>query len=228
MWEQLSIGPDGDVKYEKIKWSMKKIVKSIAAVLAVLFFFPLCTVSCGEEVEISGLTSTIGVETFWGERTGGNILCILLFLLPVFVIGVFYLKKIEGLERKYVCAVTASILHFLALIVYGISLKLTADDYGYEARFTMWYYLSLLGSALLTVCTGAAAYKLGETGEGSEGTFYHLVNRILSKLNASISNKIPKIDVSPKICYKCGNIMKQNMNFCPKCGTPYKDPSAKK
>ena len=83
------------VKGTKIE--IAPIIKVIAIVLSILFFFPLFTVSCqGTEIEFSGLSATFGktISTFGSnEKIEGNIIAIFLFLIPVILFAIFQFKK---------------------------------------------------------------------------------------------------------------------------------------
>lgn len=228
MLEQFEIVQDGDVKLKKLSFSMKKVIQSITVFLIILFFCPLCVVSCGgETVNVSGVTSTIGVEMY-GERTRGNFLCIFLLLIPICILVVSVMKQITDLKMKYVYNAILATVEVIAWIAYYFGVKGYAENYGCEVKYTLAYFLSVMISILIAVGTLGSALKLQEVFGGE--------NVILQKLMSAVKQEkgvkaIKKIEVTqddkeayPRICYKCGNILKKDMNFCPKCGTPYKDP----
>ncbi len=223
--DQLQITEDGDVKASTVKYPAKWIVKRIAAVLTVLFFFPLCTVSCGEySKNLNGLQTAFGFQVE-GEAVDGNLLCIVLLLLPIFIFAVFGIRQIEGMRKKYICILVASTVHLISLAVYCQGVKSAAEEYGAEARFTVWYFLTVLGALLITGAAALAVMKL----QGIPGTQNRIVQnspgRVQDMRNRFTGRKEPEPEES-RICHACGRVLERNMDFCPGCGTAYRDPLA--
>lgn len=225
--ERFQVTEDGDIKASTVKYPAKWVVKRIAVVLIVLFFFPLCTVSCGGySRNINGLQLTFGIED-GGDLVHGNLLCIVLLLIPIFIFAVFSIRQIEGMWKKYICVLAVSAVHLIMLAVCFKGVKSAAEEYGAEARFTIWYFLTVLGVLLTGGISAIAIMKLqGIPGIQNRG-IQNSLERVQNIRNRIVERKEPITNTEEiRICHACGRILESNMNFCPGCGTAYKDPLA--
>lgn len=227
--EKIQVTEDGDIKVSTVKHPAKWIVKRIAVVLIVLFFFPLCTVSCGEySKNINGVQSTFGFNVE-GEAIDGNLLCIVLLLLPIFIFAVFGIRQIEGMRKKYLYILVASAVHLISLAVYFQGVKSAAEEYDAEARFTIWYFLMVLCVLLIGGIAAIAVMKLqGIPGIQNRGV-QNSPMQVQNIRNRLAERKGPITNTEEiRICHACGRILENSMSFCPRCGTAYKDPLAGK
>ncbi|MBO5093768.1 MAG: hypothetical protein J6C33_05360 [Lachnospiraceae bacterium] len=126
------------------------IIKAITVILMILFFFPLCTVSCGTEKEkINGIKATFGLEVL-GEHVDGNILCGLLFLLPlVLFIALLYKKQIT----KNMALLTGAVGLFDVVLLFVFKSRVTkqVEEALSTVEFDMGYYGEIVGNIILIV-----------------------------------------------------------------------------
>lgn len=139
-----------DAIREKMKRYLPIILRLLALVSVVLFFFPLCTVSCsGEEIGISGIKATFGFEEeMTGQEVEGNFGFILALVLPLAIFGVFFVKnkKFER-YREYLIAGLAAIV----LIMLYVFKKTVEEEVGSYATvaFTAAYKLDVFVNVVI-------------------------------------------------------------------------------
>lgn len=135
---------------EKNKNEKKKIslaIKVILFTLIICFFFPLCTVSCGDtDYEISGYESTFGVEAM-GEKIDGNLLCGLLILIPIILL--ICALKMKVLNDLTIVYIMGAVVNIIILSVYRIRLPKLAEEYMATIKFNFGYYLELIFNSIL-------------------------------------------------------------------------------
>ena len=128
------------------------VLKIISFISLVVFFFPFFTVSCSsEKVSVSGMNLTFG-KNIMGNYVGGNILMILLFILPLAVL-IIVLEKL--VEYESITALISGGLGFMLLIYAKISIHNQAEKNYAEVNTEMGYYLMIL---LNLAFMGVAAY----------------------------------------------------------------------
>lgn len=143
------------------------ITKLISVILMVMFFFPLCTVSCGDNtVEVNGIKATFGMDVL-GEHIDGNMLCGLLFLIPCIILIVFLMKRIVT-EYMAFLTMAGAFVDIIILIVLKNKITNLAEEAFLTVEFTGWYYGQVICNVLLVVlafisyCGLAILYSQGQ------------------------------------------------------------------
>lgn len=143
------------------------LTKLISVILMVMFFFPLCTVSCAENtVEVNGVKATFGMDVM-GEHIDGNILCGLLFLIPCIILIVFLMKRMVT-EYMAFLAMAGAFINIIILIVFKNRITNLAEEAYLTVEFTGWYYgqticnILLILLAFMSYCGLAILYSQGQ------------------------------------------------------------------
>lgn len=127
---------------------IRSIMKVVAVVLMVMFFFPVCTVSCGSyTMDISASTVTFGVEVM-GQRQEGNILFGLLFLIPALILIVLFIKNM-AVQYGASLAAAGALADVIFLLVFRSRVTQVAEESFGMAKLTAGYYVILLLNILL-------------------------------------------------------------------------------
>lgn len=159
--------PIEDIVIPKTKVKVLRIVKYLLLFAMVCFFFPFFTVSCGttaNSITFNGWTSTFGtiVNTgFSTEKIDGNLLCILLLLLPVasFIILTIKSKLSEGIN--FIICSLSSLISVIELIAYRIKVIEKIEESGYgslDLKFEWGYKLSLIVHIAIFIITAYASF----------------------------------------------------------------------
>lgn len=126
------------------------IVKLITVVLMIMFFFPLCTVSCsGQTVDVNGVKATFGMDVL-GQHIDGNLFCGLLFLIPCLILVIFCIKKMS-IDYKHLLTLIGGIISAIILFVFKSKITNLAQEAYSEAKFTGCYYGEVIGNILLII-----------------------------------------------------------------------------
>ena len=145
------------------------VIKIVALVLCIAFFFPLFTVSCqGREVaSFSGWSSTFGKTIDMGmagvNKIDGNFLVVLLFLIPAALFILFLIKKNAAFctSKTFYISTGLSIIGVIGYIVFNSGVKKAVMEYtgmSFTLDFTFWYYLAIILYVSIATLSGASAY----------------------------------------------------------------------
>lgn len=134
---------------------IRSVMKTVSVALMVMFFFPLCTVSCsGNTIEVSGSKATFGMEIM-GEHLDGNILCGLLFLIPALILTVLFIKALK-IHYTAIIAAIGAVTDVVVLIAFNGKVTSMAEEAFCTAEFTWVFY----GMVLLNIILMPLAYFL--------------------------------------------------------------------
>ena len=129
--------------------SIGMIVKIIAAVLAILFFLPMFTVSCsGEEIPFSGLDCAIGKDIGFGSKSESNAAAWFLVIVPLVFFVVLCLTKNEA--AKYLAG---TVLSCIGLIMFFI-FYLRISEYENGGMVKISLTAAFFGSVILYIISG--------------------------------------------------------------------------
>ena len=138
----------------KEKNAKSTIIKIIALVLAILFFFPMFTVSCSGgfgmgdyKIPFSGLDFAIekDIDTGFGsyERTEANLYAWLLLLLPIVIFMILLSKSKSAYLTGFILSVVGVILFYIFSL--EVTKKIVEQNYGtLSVNFTVSFYASII------------------------------------------------------------------------------------
>ncbi len=132
------------------------MIKIAALVCAVIFFFPLCTVSCsygGEvyEESLSGLDCTVGKDIFDAYATvEAKPASAIIFIIPVILFILAFILK----DKINPVAILIGIAQITALLIFrGAVIDYIESEGGgvVNVTFTLWYVLDILSAGASSV-----------------------------------------------------------------------------
>ena len=213
--EQFLITKEGDIKWIGGGIPLRFLAQGAAALSVLLFFLPLCSI--GGMVDMNGIRLTFGVQIL-GERIGGNIAAVLLLIFPAGMIAIFHIPRLGSLRERYLYLCWDGAMQIIGLIIFAILVRSLSDGWFGVVRLSAAYFLNVLCTLALILCCGLAWLRLQESDVKTETD---------EKQEKEKKNTSADGEDYPKICYACGNILKKEMDFCPRCGTRYRDPLGK-
>ena len=218
LWKQFQITKDGDIKWTGGGFALRFLAQGTAALSVILFFLPLCSI--GGMVDMNGIRLAFGVQIL-GERVGGNIAAVLLLIFPAGMIAIFHMKQLGGLRERYLYSCWAGAMQLISLIISAILVGNLSDGWFGAVSLSPAYFLNVFCTLVFLLCCSLAWFRLQESSVETE-TDEKEENEENEKKNV-----LTDMEEYPKICYACGNILKKEMDFCPRCGTRYRDPLGK-
>jgi len=132
---------------------MKSNIIRIGALLLMIFFFiPYFSVSCSNQTfSINGADITFGKDIA-GQNFAGNILMILLLLLPIAVLIITFIKKYVKFEG--ISAVISSILCIILLSVAYSSISQKASEAYAVFKAEIGFYLAIIVNIAIIAVVG--------------------------------------------------------------------------
>lgn len=140
------------------------IIRGAVILAELLFFLPLCLVSCSymeEEKYINGFHASFGFE-FAGEKIGGIWWLFLVFIFTAILIALWFVKDLKAikdfsLKKPILCLLTAGIeaVNVIILIAFINGAKEVAAAGSCELKVTFFFVLLMIIDVLL--CLGGAA-----------------------------------------------------------------------
>ena len=135
------------------------IIKIIAVVLAVLFFFPMFTVSCSggfgaeEKIPFSGLDCAIGkdIGSGMGGKSESNPSAWLLFIVPVILLAVFWFKINEAI--KYLVGTGLSCVGLIMFFIFYLEINKKGGE-GMMGMIKINFSVAFYGSVVLYIISG--------------------------------------------------------------------------
>ena len=125
-------------------------IKAVTLILMIMFFFPLCTVSCGSNTkEINGVEATFGLEVL-GEHIDGNILCGLLFLLPLVILITLLIKK-QVTKSIALFVGVIGLFNGVFLLIFRSRVIKLAEEALATVKFAGGYYAEIICNIILIV-----------------------------------------------------------------------------
>lgn len=196
-------------------FTVKNIIRAMALLAEICFFTPLCIVSCsGKSISLTGLKSAFGFSVL-GEHVKGNAACVLLLILPLLIIGIFFVKALWEKGIDYLGAGIAAVINFLILIVYQVRVSSLANDQMVEVRFTGSYYLDVILS-LFMAGIGFYGFYMAISGKGTL-TLPGPIAQVTA--SQAVNNLVaPRPQKPVRHCTSCQAILNENAVFCGKCG----------
>lgn len=136
------------------------VIKSIALLISILFFFPMFTVSCSsEKVSFSGLNALTGLKKVKGEKLdfNGNFFALFVLLIPVLLIVFFYVKdKIKQAQnRTFMISAGIATVGFIYQLIFkaavNSSVNKQTEGFG-TTKFTFGYhFMNILYIILIAI-----------------------------------------------------------------------------
>lgn len=156
-----------DIKQVKNKLSV--ILKLLLFCAAIGFFFPMFTISCGNETNkltFNGWTATFGttVDTgFSSQRIEGNPLCMLLLLLPVISIIILVIKNKLSNLVKYIISLfsSASSIFILQILKNRVINEVKYSNYGiFNVKFEWGYKFMFIVNNIIVIISAIILYLI--------------------------------------------------------------------
>lgn len=203
--ENFNVISDKDVVYKKTPVKGKTVLKIFALIMEICFFLPLCTVSCsGQKLPINGLDATFGTKAM-GETIEGNILCILLMLIPIAILAVLFMKNLYEKTYAYLITGAVPLVQLIILFVFKSRIIEQAEEYSATVKFNNGFYMNII-SSILVIIVSAVMY-------------YMIYKMDLPVVSASYGQNIQTSNqMSKKKCTSCGAMVNEDAKFCSKCG----------
>ncbi len=220
------------------------IIRGAAILAELLFFLPLCLVSCSymdEEKYINGFQAAFGFK-FTGEKIGGIWWLFLVFIFTAILIALWFVKDLKAikdfsLKKPILCLLTAGIeaVNVIILIAFINGAKEVAAAGSCELKVTFFFVLLMIIDILL--CLGSAAALIIYVIKTPD--FFNTVGGEIKKLlsykggsNAPVGQPVapqpqvqpvaPQPQVQPqqafKFCSQCGARLPKETTFCTQCG----------
>jgi len=142
--------PPAILKLGGIAIPIRFIFIGIAAILVIIFFFPLFEVSCqGMSISFNGWDAAFGktISSFGSsEKIQGNILAIFLLIIPIVMVITFLTQKnLSFVDNKvFIFSSILSVAGVIGFIALSVSANNQAEANMLKASFTIWYYLSVI------------------------------------------------------------------------------------
>ena len=219
-------------------FTIKKILRGLAAFCTFFVFMPVFLVSCsGENLEVNVLTAVGGVEMYGEKVVDPHPIMLLCILIPISIIAITFVKKlVDKNMASLIAALTAvdTVLWF----VFKSTAKSIADENLCSFETTTWYYINLIflffiiGLSFLVIIDKLKMdYDLASVF--SKEDTKKVLNQISDKVG-EVSGKVTDIakatvsDISKKVsninvvgyCTKCGAPITNGSKFCNNCGEP--------
>lgn len=155
------------------------IVRGAAFLAEVLFFLPLCVVSCSSQEEcdkaVNGFGASFGFELkYLTEKVTGIWWLLIVFILTAFIIALWYVKDMNRLKdlklRKLALCFLTGIFAILNVIILACFIgvandRVEAANAGFAVgvvsiRYTLGFWVLFIIQILLSLCAIAATVWL--------------------------------------------------------------------
>lgn len=212
--------------------SVSLVMKGLALLAMILCFCPTFLVSCsGEKVNINVISGAFGVKAF-GERVSGRPILIILILIPMAILGLLFVKKIN--EKKLAIGFAAGTVVDTAFWIYfRKTVESIAKENYCEFKTTVWYYINFMILMMLIIMnvmiiSGVfqfnGAFLITKTRYAA-GMIHNNVNTPAVETVAASSEttgvQAESLDnnADTRVCAKCGKPLPAGAKFCGYCGT---------
>ena len=207
--------------------SIKNVIRIALSICIILFFCPMCLVSCNEQVvNISALTAIEGYEGY----SDPSIIMLFGILLPIGIIVVTFIKKLNDKIASIITVAAAGtdLLLWIGFVI-GVNNALSEVKEYVTVKTTFWFWLNLI--LLLSVIALGVMVLLGKMtmdtdliaffkGGGSKQMLRDMsgaVSRAASNVATGISNRNAR-ETAIGFCQKCGAPIQYGCAFCTTCG----------
>lgn len=215
------------------------VIRGVAILAELLFFLPLCVVSCAEETKnVGGLQACFGFE-FMDEKVKGVWWLIFLFIFLAVIIAVWFVKDMKmfkgsKLTNALACTATSffALINIIVLICFKNEAVKRALASGAEIEFTFGYTLLMIIEVLM--CLGGAVCvviliiqdpdiinNLGAEFKALFGKNGQAAPSVAAQAGAyTYAQPQPQPqEGAAKFCTNCGAKMNADQSFCVQCGT---------
>lgn len=208
MKENFYATTDKDVALKKVPIKGKIVLKILALIMEICFFLPMITVSCsGQEKTISGLDATFGTEVSvmgYTEKIDGNMLCILLMVIPLAILAVLFVKKMYEHKFGYLMITAGALVQAIILFQFKSRVIKIVEEEGVDVVFHNGYYINLVFSIIVIILSLL---------------MYYLIYQLDIPVNDYYTQTSPQMP--QKVCSNCGVMVNEDARFCGKCGQSF-------
>lgn len=212
--------------------TVENIIRVLSVIVTIIFFCPTYVLSFTEQkVGVSAMNLVGGMKHNGEAMIKPQFVLLLLFLLPVAILVVLFLRQITE-EKVSLITTGCAVLDLVILFVSCVIANNMANKYALSIKVTAWFVFNiifLLFIIALAILTLLRTIYLEEDllalcrGTAVDDTFDRVssaVSQVIAKVTGkAVKESVPQEDIMG-YCFKCGTAIVFGDEFCTSCGWP--------